>query len=244
MEDVDAADDELLGSTSNVGSTSIVGSNSNLGASGIESSSNLGGGESGLGSSVHENRPHSVLSIFRGPLSALSRPLSNLSSRAKSALSNRSTSLFTLPANVRVRALLHRFVRKTRGNRRKTDDSDSTDSLSTISDPEGSVHSRSIKKKLDSLAGSEYGDDDEGKKRWRVRCPKLSTQRRPTCNYFIDPHGEIGSTSSFFLGWATEQFRCNYFLSAMQCFFFSGSLGGEIPPSATTNLKFSPNRQT
>lgn len=234
MEDVDATGDELLGSTSNIGSTSIVGSNSNLGASGIESSSNLVGGESGLGSSVHENRPHSVLSLLQGPLSALSRPLSNLSSRAKSALSNRSTSLFTLPANVRVRALLHRFVRKTRGNRHKTDDSDSTDSLSTISDPEGSVHSRSIKKKLDSLAGSEYGDDDEGKKRWRVRCPKLSAQRRPTCNYFIDPHGEIRSTSSFFLGWAavflgwaTEQFRCTDFLHAV--FFFRPFRGGNPP---------------
>ena len=187
MEDVDASDDELLGSASNVG------------ASGIESGSNLGGGshESGLGSSIHENRPHSVLSILRRPLSAISRPFSNLSSRAKSALSNRSTNLFTLPANVRVRALLHRFARKARGSRRKDDDNDSTDSLSTISDPEGSVHSRSIKKKLDSLAGSEYGDDDDGgKKRWRVRCPKLTTQRRPTCNYFIDPHGRMAACLS------------------------------------------------
>ena len=162
-------------------------SGSNLGSSRMETRSNLGGG----GSESCENRPHSVLSMLRRPLSTISRPFSVLSSRAKSALSNRSTGIFTLPTNVRVRALVRKFADKARGSRRKDVDSESIDSLSTLADPDRSVRSHSIKKKLDSLAGSRYGDYDEGgKKRWRVRCPRVSCHWKPTCNYFINPHGE------------------------------------------------------
>ena len=163
-------------------------SGSNLGSSRMGTRSNLGGG----GSDSRENRPHSVLSMLRRPLSTISRPFSVLSSRAKSALSNRSTGVFTLPTNVRVRALVQKFAEKARGSRRKDVDTESTDSLSTLADPDRSVHSHSIKKKLDSLAGSTYGDYDEGgEKRYRVRCPRVSYQWKPTCNYFIDPHGEM-----------------------------------------------------
>ena len=187
VEDCTTSDEELLETGSNRGGSGME-SGSNLGSSRMETRSNLGGGESG----THGSRPHSVLSMLRRPLSTISRPFSVLSSRAKSALSNRSTGVFTLPTNVRVRALIQKFVDKARNTRRKDVDTESIDSLSTLADPDRSVRSHSIKKKLDSLAGSEYGDyDEDRKKRWRVRCPQVSYQWKPTCNYFIDPHGEM-----------------------------------------------------
>ena len=189
VEDCTTSDEELLESGSNRGGSGME-SGSNLGSSRMGTRSNLGGG----GSESRENRPRSVLSMLRRPLSAISRPFSVLSSRAKSALSNRSTGVFTLPTNVRVQALVRKFVEKARGSRRKDVDAESIDSLSTLADPDRSVHSHSIKKKLDSLAGSTYGDYDEGgKKRCRVRCPRVSYQWKPTCNYFIDPHGEMAA---------------------------------------------------
>ena len=133
--------------------------------------SNLGGG----GSESRENRPRSVLSMLRRPLSAISRPFSVLSSRAKSALSNRSTGVFTLPTNVRVRALVRKFVEKARGSRRKDVDAESIDSLSTLADPDRSVHSHSIKKKLDSLAGSTYGDYNSHARGSFFFSPKLTS---------------------------------------------------------------------
>ena len=135
---------------------------------------------------IHEpskDRPKSVLSFLHRPISAISR--------AKSALSTRSTTIRNLPANMK--QLIHKFANKARGRRNSSDDDLS--SLS-ISDPEGSINSASIKKRLDSLAGSEYWDGESEQhqmKKWRLRCPKAVTNRlrgsRPTCNYYVDPHG-------------------------------------------------------
>ena len=162
------------------------------------------GGRSG------EERPKSVLSIFKGnPFSIITRPLSSLSRRAKSALSNHSTKAFTLPSNIRVRALVRKFTSKVKSKQHADDSEDEfSDASSYVSNREGSVCSHTLKKKLDSLAGSEYGDSESegegggafrirGKKRkWHFLCPKsvrnkmkVLKKKTCTCNYYIDPHG-------------------------------------------------------
>ena len=131
------------------------------------------GGGGGTG-----ERPRSVRSFLHRPLSALSR--------ATSALSVRSSTIRNLPASMK--ALVQRFADRARGRHFSNDDRSDT---SSITDPEASIHSGSIKKKLESLAGSEYEYNEHDKKRRRrLKCPTPNCSRL-TCNYYIDPHGKM-----------------------------------------------------
>ena len=186
--------------------------------------------ENGEGVCRVEDRSRSVLSVLR----SVGRPLSALSARARSALSTGRQNLLEIPAHVR--NFLQRWVRARRGrvgpSEISTPDSSVSDlrsesrvcvfvcvlirialSLSSHSIPPSltgnSVHSGTIKKKLDSLAGSEYGSDSDeedypaGKYKWRPRCPQAlrrplrrlkrkmkNTSCKLTWHYTIDPHGK------------------------------------------------------
>ena len=120
---------------------------------------------------------------------SISRPISVISSVIKSTFSN----IVKPNRRNRVQSILSRLTR------RKYSNENTTDSMSTMIDPDISLCSQSgIKKKLDSLAGSEDSDLDlSSRRRSRKRFirwlrHKVARMRlKPTCNYYIDPHGKI-----------------------------------------------------
>ena len=142
-------------------------------------------------------RPHSVLSFLQRPISALSRASSSLSARAKLALSRHSPHSFNFPPNKRVRSLVEKFVRsvRVRPEAQKEDDNISESSVS-LADPDGSVHSHTIRKKLTESdfgdSGSENDDDRPSglRRRFSLRYPRRRKGRmKCSCHYHIDPHG-------------------------------------------------------
>ena len=161
------------------------------GEMGPESSSRAHG--SAGGQPEMPTRPKSVLSIFGRPLS-----------RAKSALSRvsiRSTRLQNLSSKMKSRILgLANRAKKKRQDEEDRDDLAS--SCSSLTDPETSIHSAEIKRKLkeEYLAGSDSENEENGvatgKKRRGFQCPRVIRNKlrncncQLTCNYFIDPYGE------------------------------------------------------
>lgn len=151
---------------------------------------NRTGGAAG-GKPETPSRPKSVLSIFGRPLS-----------RAKSALSRisiRSTRLQNLSSKMKARIL--GLADRAKKKRRDEDEDDLNSSWSSITDPEASIHSAEIKRKLEEeyLAvsdseGKENGVVTGGRKRWGSRCLRGVRNKlrncQLTCNYFIDPSGE------------------------------------------------------
>lgn len=130
-------------------------------------------------------------------LSSLSRPLSSISRRVRSVLSNRGDFF----PSARVQGLVHMFTDRLRKQSSKVgnEESEVSDDSSIVSD-RSSVQSSAIKKKLDSLAGSDSDDEQlstsERKRRRSVRVRMMKKLRirnslKPTCKYFIDPHGMI-----------------------------------------------------
>lgn len=120
----------------------------------------------------------------RSVLSRLQRPVS----RARSSLSAHSAVLSSVSTGVK--SVLLRMANQVRRPRRQDDEhSDGYLSSSSVSDPEGSLHSWTNKKKLDSLAGSAS----------KVNFPHISClpfgrgqkDSKVTCDYFIDPSGKL-----------------------------------------------------
>ena len=168
--------------------------------------------------SDEEERPSSILSALHKPLSRLSKSLSSisLSSAQQSprpsphldSSDGRRNSEFSFSSNLRVKNISKGLL--SRGGA-KQENHAQDDVISEISSEElmnqeaSRMSSRTIKKKLDSLAGSMYGlGDVEGRSGGRTGGKKLSlrwwlkklgctciVQRKRVCKYHIDPHGEL-----------------------------------------------------
>ncbi len=137
------------------------------------------------GEEEEEVRPTSVLAFLQRPIS-----------RARSALSTHSTILANVSTNVKT--LLHRLADRTQRSQHHDDSNlDGYLSSSSVSDPEGSLHSVTNKKKLDSLADSTDWSSDVDLTRTKSKCgfwcPTIGSclkGAKVTCDYYVDPCGK------------------------------------------------------